>query len=134
MVLLSDFQRGGFCVLGLDYFDDAFFVFHTGCSAVWCGDATGSIQAFGLARKPPCLVFDERESLVDLIHGHQLLLSPSPVRAWHGYKVDWISINTQHALTVTLVVSEAVFDTYDNPVWRVRRAIAILAEEVGHLP
>lgn len=68
-------------------------------------------------RGSPVRVLHLREALVDLIDRHQFLLAASAVRTsgnrFHG---DGVDVFAARQGTVARIVSEAVFDSYDNPV------------------
>jgi len=93
----------------------ACLVYHTRRSARRRGDAASSRQAFRLSCRSPRFIFGQWEAIIDFFHRHELLLPSSPVRPLHLHEVDGVAILVEHALAVALVVSEAIFDAYNDP-------------------
>ncbi len=81
------------------------------------GDAGRGGQALLLAPRSPGLVFGHRESLVDLIHGHELLLPSASARSSDGRHVDLVAqLGRGACLPESLIVTETVLDADDDPV------------------
>ena len=115
---------GGFGCFGIMGFrDDAFGVVDACGSALRCGHTAGGGEAFFGARSHPSFVFDQREALVDFVHGHELFLAPTPVSSRESSKVDWVAVFVLTRLSISSIITEAVFNTYDNPGWWVKRLV-----------
>lgn len=79
-------------------------------------NTSGGRQSISSALRDPGLVLHHGELVVDLVHGHELLLTPSSVRSGHVFHVDGFTIFVGHVSSpVASVVPKAVLDANDDP-------------------
>ena len=72
--------------------DNASRIFDAGGTAGRNVHATLGRKAFLGAARDPGLVLGDGEALVDLVHGHQLLLAPAAVLPRHVREVDGVAV------------------------------------------
>lgn len=90
-------------------------------------NTAGSRQSISSALRNPGLVLHHGELVVDLVHGHELLLTPSSVRSRHVFHVDGFTIFVGHVSSpIASVVPKAVLDANDDPAKCVRRVMKIV--------
>jgi len=114
MVMLSHFKSGQG---GLRVFGEVREVVMPDAGSTTRGgtDTAGSGQTVGFARGSPDLVLCEWEALVDVVHGHEFLLSTASMRTGHGHEIDGIAILSESALAVALIVAETILDADNDP-------------------
>lgn len=98
--------------------NNAFCFSHASCSTRWCRHCNSSARwkPFPCTRGYPVLVFRQWESLIHLVHRHQLLLPPSAVRSSrHVLEIDRVHLLTVPYRTIACIVSKTVLDTDDDP-------------------
>jgi hypothetical protein len=89
----------------------------TASSTGWCSHSASGRKTRGKSIGNPGFVLCQWESLIHLIHGHELLLLPSTVwSSRHVVHVDLINVFAIAQGTIAGVVSEAVLDTNNDPV------------------
>jgi len=90
-------------------------ILHTGSSARRGSNTTGSGQPLFGSGSSPSFVLDQGEPFIHFIQRHQFLFSSSPMRPWHSSQINRLAVFIVTQGTVTLIISEAVLDSNNDP-------------------